>query len=70
MRWIENILSFREATSPLKQENYIVNSCVESIVTLVIKYRNSTNIERDIKRTLLQNKTTDFEIALMEDKIS
>ena len=69
MRWIESILSFREADTPMKQENYLVNSCVESIVTLIIKYRHEKNLIREIKKKLLQNRTLDLEIAMKEGRI-
>lgn len=64
MRWIKGILNFRKEDSPMKQENYLVNSCVESIVTLIIKLRYEKDIIRAIKKKLLQNRTLDFEIAM------
>ena len=53
----------------MKQENYLVNSCVESIVTLIIKYRHEPNLIRTIKKKLLQNRTLDLEIAMREGRV-
>jgi hypothetical protein len=47
----------------LKNENFIINCSEESIVTLIIKYRDNPNQINLIKASLLQNKTTDFIIA-------
>ena len=51
------------------RDSYLVNSCVESIVTLIIKHRAEPNLIRTIKKKLLQNRTLDFEIAMRENRI-
>ena len=48
----------------LKNENFIINCSQESIVTLIVKYRDSPNRSERIKTKLLQNRTTDFTIAM------
>jgi hypothetical protein len=67
LKWLENILSFEEKYI-LKRENYLINSSEESIVTLILKYRDSDNPMDLIKKSLLQNMTTDFGIALRHFK--
>ena len=48
----------------LKNENFLVNSSEESIVTLIIKYRGEANIINRVKADLLKNKTTDCIIGI------
>ena len=62
--WINELLSFRNKDMILKNENFIINCSQESIVTLIVKYRDSPNRSERIKTKLLQNRTTDFTIAM------
>jgi hypothetical protein len=64
VKWLDDLLPFQQEGMILKGENFIINSCEESIVTLIIKYRENPNQINLIKASLLQNRTTDFTIAM------